>query len=87
MKSQDGLRFDPDRFGGTRLGGRWRFILLIVVFNILLIAMVLLSLQQGELRREVIILERTRTVLQERYLTVVVTATRIITVVVTPIVP
>lgn len=75
--------FDLGKLKNTILGGRWRFILLIVFFDILLIAMSLLSLQQGELQKQQIILKRTKVEYEQRLRTEIVTTTRVITIVIT----
>lgn len=64
--------------------GRWRFILFTIVFNLLLISMVLLSLQQEELKTEVVVLQETRTIMEERLITQEITYTYPVTIVVTP---
>jgi len=55
-----------------------------IVFNLLLISMVLLSLQQKELRTEVVVLQETRTIMEERLITQEITYTYPVTIVVTP---
>jgi len=72
--------------GGVLIGppGRWRFILFTIVFNLLLISMVLLSLQQEELKTEVVVLQETRTIMEERLITQEITYTYPVTIVVTP---
>ncbi len=62
---------------------RGRFIWLIVFFDVLLIALSLLSLQQGELRKDQIILRRRKVEYEQRLKTEVVTTTRVVTIVVT----
>ncbi len=74
--------FDPGAFKDTVLGGKWRFILLIVFFDILLIAMSLLTLHQGELTKKQIILRTINVEYEQRLKTEVVTTTRVITIVV-----
>jgi len=64
--------------------GRWRFIWFTIVFNLLLISMILLSLQQEELKTEVVVLQETRTVIEERLITQEITYTYPVTIVVTP---
>lgn len=80
-------QLDLGRLSGRAFGGRARFFFLIVVFNVLLLAMLLLSLQQGELKRELIILNYTKTEYEERIRTELITTTRVVTVVVTPAAP
>ncbi|MGB5933531.1 MAG: hypothetical protein WBH57_10760 [Anaerolineae bacterium] len=63
---------------------RWRFILFTIVFNLLLISMVLLSLQQDELKTEVVVLQETRTLIEKRLITQEITYTYPVTIVVTP---
>lgn len=64
--------------------GRWRFISFILVFNLLLTSMVLLSLQHEELKTEVVVLQETRTIIEERLITQEITYTYPVTIVVTP---
>ena len=75
--------FDLGKLKNAILGSRWRFILLIVFFDILLIAMSLLSLQQGELQKQQIILKRTKVEYEQRLRTEIVTTTKVITIVIT----
>jgi hypothetical protein len=75
--------FDPGEFKNKVLGSRWRFILLIVFFDVLLIAMSLLSLQQGELQKRQIILHRRKVEYEQKLRTEIVTTTRVVTVVIT----
>ncbi len=63
---------------------RWRFILFTIVLNLLLISMVLLSLQQDELKTEVVVLQETRTLIEKRLITQEITYTYPVTIVVTP---
>lgn len=79
MKSRTEIRLDNIRLPPVKLGGRMRFVVLILVFNVLLISTLLLSLQQGELKREVIILQATRMVYEEQIRTETFTHTQIIT--------
>jgi hypothetical protein len=77
------VNFDPSEFKNKVLGSRWRFIMLIVFFDILLIAMSLLSLQQGELQKRQIILHRRKVEYEQKLRTEIVTTTRVVTVVIT----
>ncbi len=79
MKSRTEIRLDNIHLPSVRLSGRMRFIVLILMFNVLLISTLLLALQQGELRREVITLQATRMVYEERIRTETITSTQIIT--------
>ena len=79
MRPPAEIRLDNIHLPLTRLGGRMRFAILIVVFNILLITTLLLALQQGELKREVITLQATRMVYEEQIRTEMFTRTQIIT--------
>ena len=79
MKSRTEIRLDNIRLPTNLLGGRMRFVVLILVFNVLLISTLLLSLQQGELKREVITLQATRTVYEELIRTETITHTQVIT--------
>ena len=78
---------DLGKINERAFGGRARFVFLIMVFNVLLLAMILLSLQQNELKKELLILNYTRTEYEERLKTELITTTKIITVVVTPAAP
>lgn len=60
---------DIERSRDGILSGRWRFILLILVFNILLIATLFLSMQQRELIEEYEWVIETRTVVEELIVT------------------
>ena len=73
------IRLDSARLPAGLLGGRMRFVILILVFNVLLISTLLLALQQGELVREVITLQATRMVYEEQIRTEIITHTQIIT--------
>jgi len=79
MKSRTEIRLDNIHLPSVRFSGRMRFIVLILMFNVLLISTLLLALQQGELRREVITLQATRMVYEERIRTETITSTQIIT--------
>ncbi|MCD6554740.1 MAG: hypothetical protein DRI52_01445 [Chloroflexi bacterium] len=79
MKSRTEIRLDNIRLPTNLLGGRMRFVVLILVFNVLLISTLLLSLQQGELKREVITLQATRMVYEELIRTETITHTQVIT--------
>lgn len=79
MKLLTEIRLDNIRLPTNLLGGRMRFVVLILVFNVLLISTLLLSLQQGELKREVITLQATRMVYEELIRTETITHTQVIT--------
>jgi hypothetical protein len=79
MKSSMGIHLDDIHLPTRLFGGRMRFIILIIVFNILLISTLLLALQQGELKSEIITLQATRMVYEELILTETITQTRTIT--------
>ena len=59
------IQFDIDRSQSMGRQGHWRFILLILVFNILLVTTLLLSMQHQELTEELQVLIETRTVYEE----------------------
>jgi hypothetical protein len=79
MKSLTEIRLDNIHLPPTRLGGQARFVILILAFNILLLSTLILALRQGELRREFVTLEATRTVYEELIRTETITHTQIIT--------
>ncbi|MDY7040808.1 MAG: hypothetical protein SVX38_08085 [Chloroflexota bacterium] len=79
MKSPVEIDVDARRLPLALLGGRMRFVVLILLFNVLLISTLLLALQQGELRREVITLQATRMVYDELIRTETITRTRVVT--------
>ncbi len=83
MNRLPGIQIDTERFQGIARHGRWRFILLILVFNILLIATLLLSMYHQELRETRQLLE-TQIVYQESLITREIIEAVTITVVVPP---
>jgi hypothetical protein len=86
MNRPRGFQFqiDLERSQGIARQGKWRFILLIFVFNVLLITTLLLSMQQRELVREQRWLVETRVVIQELLITQEMIKPVTVTVVVTP---
>lgn len=84
MSHVSGLQIDTERFQGIARRGHWRFILLILLFNILLVTTLLLSMQHQELSRQHLLLVETRTAYEELLITQEVIEAVTITVVVTP---
>jgi hypothetical protein len=84
MSQSPGFRIDLERSQGIVRQGQWRFILLILVFNILLITTLLLSMRQRELVRERQWLIETRIVIEELLITQEMIEPVTVTVVVTP---
>ncbi len=84
MSRSPGFQIDIERSQGIARQGQWRFILLILVFNILLITTLLLSMQQRELVREYHLLVETRIVVEELLITQEVIEPVTVTVVVRP---
>lgn len=70
---------------GMASSGRWRFLLLMIIFNALLISMAFLSLQQKEMETRVLTLRQRRILVEERLSTEEITRTRVVTIVVTPL--
>lgn len=83
MNRLPGFQIDTERFQGIARHGRWRFVLLILVFNILLITTLLLSMHHQELIETHQLLE-TQIIYQELLITQEVIESVIITVVVPP---
>lgn len=84
MNRVSGFQIQPERIQGISRQGRWRFILLIVGFNILLIATLLLSLQHQELTEKYRLLVETRIVYEELLITQEMIEPVTVTVVVMP---
>ncbi len=84
MDRLSGIQIDTERFQGVARHGRWRFILLILVFNILLITTLLLSMQNQELREVRELLVETRVVYEELLVTQEVIEAVTVTIVVPP---
>ncbi len=84
MNRLPGFRIDTERTPGIDQQGRWRFVLLILAFNILLIATLLLSMRQRELVQERQYVFETRTVIEELVFTQEMIEPVTITIVVTP---
>jgi len=84
MNRSRGFRIDLERSQGIARQGKWRFILLILVFNILLITTLFLSMRQRELIREQRWLVETRVVIEELLITQEMIKPVTVTVVVTP---
>lgn len=84
MNRLRGFQIDIERPEGIARQGQWRFILLILVFNILLVTTLLLSMQQRELAKEYELLVETRIVYEELLITQEVIEPVTVTVVVTP---
>ena len=84
MNRVPGLRTEPVRTRGIAQHGRWRLILLILGFNILLVATLLLSMQHEELAKEFELLVETRDVYEELLIIQEVVEPVTVTVVVAP---
>ena len=84
MNRSPGFKIDLERSQGIARQGQWRFILLILVFNILLITTLLLSMQQRELIKERQWLVETHTVIEELLITQEMIKPVTVTIVVTP---
>jgi hypothetical protein len=84
MNRLPGIQIDTEKFQGVAQHSRWRFILLILVFNILLITTLLLSMQHQELRKEYQLLVETRIIFQDLLITQEVIEPMTITIVVPP---
>lgn len=84
MNRLPGFRIDLERAQGIARQGQWRFILLILVFNILLITTVFLSMRQSELVREHQLLIETRVVIEELLITQEMIKPVTVTIVVAP---
>jgi hypothetical protein len=84
MNPVPGFGADPGRTWGIARYGRWRLILLILGFNILLIITLLLSLQHDELAGEYQLLIETRVHYEELLITQEVIEPVTVTVVVAP---
>jgi len=84
MKRVPSLRTEPGRTQGIAQHGRWRLVLLILGFNILLIATLFLSMQHEELTREYQFIVETRVVYEELLITQEMVEPVTITVVVAP---
>ncbi|MGQ9628417.1 MAG: hypothetical protein ACUVV0_16125 [Anaerolineae bacterium] len=82
-------RIDPEAAQQTTIlervarDNRLRFIFLLIIFNILLLIMTILSMRQGELKEERIILETRKIEYERQILEQVITETKVITVVIT----
>lgn len=84
MNGAPGLSTESRRTQGLARNSRWRLIVLILGFNVLLIATLFLSMQHEELTKEYQLLVETRTVYEELVVTQEVTELVTITVVVAP---
>ena len=84
MNRAPGFQIELGRVQGISRQGRWRFIVLILGFDILLIATLLLSMQHQELAKEYQLLVETRVVYEELLITQEVVEAVTVTVVVTP---
>jgi hypothetical protein len=84
MNRVPGFQIQPERIQGITRQGRWRFILLIMGFNILLIVTLLLSMQHQELTEKYRLLVETRIVYEELLITQEVVEPVTVTVVVMP---
>jgi hypothetical protein len=84
MNRAPGFQIELGRVQGISRQGRWRFIVLILGFDILLIATLLLSMQHQELAKEYQLLVETRIVYEELLITQEVIEAMTVTVVVTP---
>lgn len=84
MNRAPGFQIELGRVQGISRHGRWRFIVLILGFDILLIATLLLSMQHQELAKEYQLLVETRVVYEELLITQEVIEPVTVTVVVTP---
>ena len=84
MNRAPGFQIELGRVQGIARHGRWRFIVLILGFDILLIATLLLSMQHQELAKEYQLLIETRVIYEELLITQEVVEAVTVTVVVTP---
>lgn len=84
MNHSPNSQIDLQRMPGIALGGHGRFILLVLVFNILLIATLLLSMQQQELVEKYEWVIVTRSIMIEQVITQEAVEPVTITVVVEP---
>jgi len=84
MNRAPGFQIELERVQGIARHGRRRLILLILGFNILLIATMLLSMQHQDLTKEYQLLVETRVVYEELLITQEVIEPVTVTVVVTP---
>lgn len=78
------FQIDPKRISRLVSSSQWRFILLILGFNILLVATLLLSMHQRELVEELNLVIGTRTIIEEQIIIQEAIEPMTITVVVEP---
>jgi hypothetical protein len=69
MNRSSSLQDDLERSRGITLSGQWRLILLMLGFNILLIATLLLSIRQQELAEKYELVIQTYTIIDEQVVT------------------
>jgi len=84
MSRLPSFQVEPGQIQGVARQGRWRFVLLIVVFNILLLVTLLLSMQHQELTERFQLLVETRTVYEELLITQEMVESVTVTIVVMP---